>query len=192
VSSQSRSPHRFYGKLRRNDLDRLLEIEHEWRASLEQRKEHWRLYANRLLCVCLAQGGALHVVDGKNGIKDLDVYRFFAAHPKRPQPDPAIYRGRTTKDIGRSRLGKRTDRDGIRGFPGYEGRNVDIFSVALPVRPSAEPIGAIRALLANPRTGTERALAAKAVVLIDRDPPVAVWPPSAEGTALRGYAGEPS
>lgn len=186
----TRSRHRFYGKLRRDDLDRLLKIEREWRASLEQRKEHWRLYADRLLCVCLAQGGALHLIDGKNGIKDLDVYRFFAAHPDRPKPDPAIYRGRTFKDMGRSRLGKRTDRDGTTGFPGYAGRNVDIFSVALPVGPRSDPVPAIRALLARPRTDTERALAAKAVVLIDRQFPIVAWPPSAELAPLLGYAGE--
>jgi hypothetical protein len=32
-----------------------------------------RLYADRLFAVALCQGAALHYIDGKNGVKDLDV-----------------------------------------------------------------------------------------------------------------------
>jgi hypothetical protein len=83
-------------KLSDADLHRLVELARLWQQDLERRKPHWRLYEGRLLCVCLAQGAALHLIDGTNGIKDFDVYRFFAASPERPNPDPAIYRGRTT------------------------------------------------------------------------------------------------
>ena len=32
-----------------------------------------------LLCIALCQGGALHYVDGRNGVKDLDVWVFYDA-----------------------------------------------------------------------------------------------------------------
>jgi hypothetical protein len=73
-------------KLRDQDIDRLLEIERDWRRSLEHRKQHWRQYAPRLFCVTIAQGGARHLIDGKTGIKDFDLYRFFANLPERPEP----------------------------------------------------------------------------------------------------------
>jgi hypothetical protein len=194
VKRQERSPHRYYGKLRAEDLDRLLELELElerdWRKSLEIRKDHWRLYANRLLCVCLAQGGALHLIDGENGIKDFDVYRFFAAHPARPQPDPAIYRGKTHCDFGPSRFGKRTDAEAVARFPRFTGRNVDIFSVALPVAPDIDPALAIQALLGAPKTRTERELAAKAVVIIEPRPLRIAWPIRDAAVPLRGYTAE--
>jgi hypothetical protein len=57
VTPAARSPHRFYGPVLDDDLDRLVEIERRWRADLERRKEHWRLYADRLLCP--SRAGAL-------------------------------------------------------------------------------------------------------------------------------------
>jgi hypothetical protein len=32
-----------------------------------------------LVCVALCQGAALHFVDGENGVKDFDVWTFYAA-----------------------------------------------------------------------------------------------------------------
>lgn len=46
-------------EVRDHDLDRLVTIQRCWRADLERRNEHWRLYADRLLRACLAQGAAL-------------------------------------------------------------------------------------------------------------------------------------
>ncbi|MGA8926284.1 MAG: hypothetical protein WB462_08690, partial [Solirubrobacterales bacterium] len=41
--------------------------------------DHWRHHADRLLCICLASGGARHLIDGKTRLKDFDVYCVFAA-----------------------------------------------------------------------------------------------------------------
>jgi hypothetical protein len=68
VTVRVHPPHRVYGSVRDDDLNRLVEIERRWRARAA--KEHWRLYADRLLCVCLAQGAALHLIDRENRIKD--------------------------------------------------------------------------------------------------------------------------
>jgi hypothetical protein len=60
------------------------------------RRPRWRPYADRVLCVALCQGAALHYVDGRNGVKDFDVYMFYAAHPTGTFP----YRWRTEADSG--------------------------------------------------------------------------------------------
>jgi len=39
-------------------------------------------YAGRLLCRVLCQGAALHYVDHTNGVKDFDVWSFYAEHPE--------------------------------------------------------------------------------------------------------------
>ncbi len=45
-----------------------------------------RLYRHRLFAIALCQEAALHYLDGQNGGKDLDFWRFFKANPKRPFP----------------------------------------------------------------------------------------------------------
>jgi hypothetical protein len=176
-------------KLSDADLHRLVELARLWQQDLERRKPHWRLYEGRLLRVCLAQGAALHLIDGTNGIKDFDVYRFFAASPERPNPDPAIYRGRTHVDFGESRFGPRVDPGGRRPFPHFVGRNVDIFSAVLPVTPDSDPVTAIPEWRQSPRTTRQRALAKKAIVIIDPRPLRIAWPPLPPETELRGYLG---
>jgi hypothetical protein len=177
-------------RLTDDDLDRLLTIERRWRERLE-RRPHWRHYADRLLCVCLAQGGARHLIDGTTGLKDFDVYRVFAASRERPDPDPAIFRGRIHTDFGPSHFGDRDD-DAFRRlqarYPSLRHRNVDMYSLAAPVEPGSDPVEAIRTLLASPRTSKQAQVAAKPVVIIDRRPPRLAWPPELEDAPLLGYA----
>ncbi len=180
-------------KLTDADLDRLLTIERQWRESLERRKAHWRHYGERLLAVCLAQGGARHLIDGTTGLKDFDVYRLFASSPERPSPDPAIFRGHTHVDFGASHFGDRTDpafRQIQRRYPGIVHRNVDIYSIDLPVEPGRDPVPALRALLTAPPTHKLELLARKPIAIIDRRPPRVVWPVELEDAPLHGY--EPS
>jgi hypothetical protein len=42
------------------------------------------VYDKRVIAVALCQGAALHYVDGKTGVKDFDVFTFYAAHPEGP------------------------------------------------------------------------------------------------------------
>jgi G:T/U-mismatch repair DNA glycosylase len=179
--------HRCNLKLEADDLRHLLALESTWRRNLESQHDHWRLYRDHLVCICLAQGAAKHMIDGTTGIKDFDVYRIFTASERRPQPDPAIYRGRTVKDFGESRFGRRTDWWGRRRFGRFAGRNVDIFSATLPDS-GDDPVEAIQRWLSLARTGTERSLAEKAVVLIDGASPRVAWPRRAVGAALRGFS----
>jgi hypothetical protein len=73
-------------------------------------------YADRLLGRALCQGGALHYMNGKNGVKDFDVWSFYAQHDDWPFP----VRWRGTRDFGPSKFGR---------YPGdppqYTGRRVD-------------------------------------------------------------------
>ena len=115
-------------------------------------------YAGRLLGRALCQGAALHYLNGENGVKDFDVWSFYAQYDD--WPFPARWRG--TRDFGPSKFGR---------YPGdplrYSGRRVDLLGRSLPAPPGTDPADAIRRYLTARRTTSAKALAAKAVVLID-------------------------
>jgi hypothetical protein len=115
-------------------------------------------YAGRLLGRALCQGAALHYVNGKNGVKDFDVWSFYAQLDD--WPFPARWRG--TRDFGLSKFGRYSGDP-----PRYSGRRVDLLGRSLPVAPGADPADAIRHYLAARRTTSAKHLAVKAVVLID-------------------------
>ena len=61
---------RSYEKIAKPDLRKLLAFSNQDREEFFNRNPRWRkLYANRIMCVALCQGAALHYVDGKNDIK---------------------------------------------------------------------------------------------------------------------------
>jgi hypothetical protein len=115
-------------------------------------------YAGRLLGRALCQGAALHYVNGRNGVKDFDVWSFYAQYDD--WPFPARWRG--TRDFGPSKFGKYP-----RDAPRYSGRRVDLLGRSLRVGPGADLTEAIRRYLTVRRTRSAKELAAKAVVLID-------------------------
>ncbi|HXZ77485.1 MAG TPA: hypothetical protein VEH31_42350 [Streptosporangiaceae bacterium] len=99
------------------DLLRLAALAADAEAELFERNPHGSgRYASRLLGRALCQGAALHYVNGKNGVKDFDVWSFYAQHDD--WPFPARWRG--TRDFGPSKFGQ---------YPGdpsqYTGRRVD-------------------------------------------------------------------
>jgi hypothetical protein len=157
---------RSYQRITKRDLARLAGIARADREQMFARNPRWALYRKRLLCVALCQGAALHYVDGENGVKDFDVWTFFAASPMRPYPDPALYRRNRHVDFGESKFGARDDNV----FPGYHGRSVDLLSDSLQVGPSADPAKAIQAWLLHPTRDSPAFLAEKAVVMIDPAP----------------------
>lgn len=115
-------------------------------------------YAGRLLGRALCQGAALHFLDTVTGVKDFDVWSFYAGYGDRRFPE----RWRGTRDFGSSKFGR---------YPGdppsYSGRRVDLLGRSLPVPLGTDPALALRRYLEGRRTASARALAAKAVVLID-------------------------
>jgi hypothetical protein len=138
-------------------LRRLAEIAQEDRDGLFIRNPHLSLYGKRILLTALCQGAALHVVNGMNGVKDLDVYTFYAADPSVGYP----YRRRGVADFGDSELGRHPDDHGFRG------RRVDLLGRTLKIDPSSDPVAAVRDYLRSGATTTAKELAKKAVVVID-------------------------
>lgn len=133
---------------------------------------NWARYADRLLAVTLCQGAALHYLDGQTGVKDFDVWTFFAVSPDRPYPDAALFRRRKIADFGPSHFGRTSTAP-----PWMQGRRVDLFARSLEVSPSSDAAVAIRAWLRDCRTRTAAKLAQKAVVELDPLPGRIVWPP---------------
>ena len=111
----------------------------------------------RLVCRALCQGAALHYLDGTNGVKDFDVWSFYAERGDGPFP----YRWRGTADYGRSKFGRYPDDP-----PSFTGRRVDLLGRSLDVPLDAEPAKVLRDYLSAARTRSAKELAAKAVVLI--------------------------
>ncbi len=161
---------RSFARIDAADLLRLAALAAEAEAELFERHPGGSgRYVGRLLGRALCQGAALHYVNGKNGVKDFDVWSFYAQHDD--WPFPARWRG--TRDFGPSKFGRYPADP-----PQYTGRRVDLLGRSLPAAPGADPAHAIRAYLAAGRTTSARALAAKAAVLIvpvDRVGEI-VWP----------------
>lgn len=145
-------------KLTDEHLRRLAEIAETDRERLFSRNRHLEVYRDRILFTALCQGAALHYVDGTNGVKDLDVYTFYAESPAIGYP----YRRRGVSDFGDSELGRHPDDHA------FVGRRVDLLGRALKVEPSADPVSAVRGYLKAGATATAKELAKKAVVVIDR------------------------
>jgi hypothetical protein len=141
------------------DLLRLAELAADAEAELFARNPaRSGRYTGRLIARALCQGAALHYVDGRNGIKDFDVWSFYTQHDDGPFPP----RWRGTRDFGPSKFGR---------FPGdptrYTGRRVDLLGRSLPVAAGTDPADAIHCYLAAAKTKSARELAAQAVVFID-------------------------
>jgi hypothetical protein len=142
-----------------SDLLRLAELAADAEAELFVRNPGGSgRYAGRLLGRALCQGAALHFVDQQNGVKDFDVWSFYAQLDDWPFPP----RWRGTRDFGPSKFGRYPDDP-----PRYLGRRVDLLGRSLPVPLGTDPVAAIRLYLAARRTTSALELAKKAAVLID-------------------------
>jgi hypothetical protein len=126
-------------------LAALADADHESFTSRDRRQE----YRSRRLAVVLAQGAALHYLDGQTGIKDLDVWTFYAGLPATRFPAD---KRETHSDFGPSALGcqsydLRAARNAHelarwRRWSAYSGRRVDFLMRTLPVQADA-PISAV-------------------------------------------------
>jgi hypothetical protein len=167
-----KDPDRSLVQIERADLLRLAALAADAEADLFKRNPQGSgRYAGRLLGRALCQGAALHYVDGKNGVKDFDVWSFYAQYDD--WPFPARWRG--TRDFGPSKFGRYSGDP-----PRYSGRRVDLIGRSLPAEPGADPAGVLRRYLTARRTDSAKYLAAKAVVLIHPENRVGeiVWPVS--------------
>jgi hypothetical protein len=111
----------------------------------------------------------MHFVDGRTGVKDFDVWTFYAEHAEGVYP----VRWRTVADFGESRFGRTAT------APELRGRRVDLFGRSLPEAPGADPAAAVTRYLERGGSSSAKLLAEKAVVLLEpagRRGEVA-WPP---------------
>lgn len=131
-----------------------------------RRIPRYRVLRDRLLLVGLCQGGALHYLDRKTGVKDLDIYTFYGRHPDLDYPD----RRRKQRDFGPSSLGRHPDDVGL------SGRRVDLMGRSIDL--NAGPIDSVQTYLRRGRSTTAKFLAEKAVIAIH--PPElfgkTIWP----------------
>jgi hypothetical protein len=69
-------------KIEASDLERLAVLCREDREEFFSRHPNWRgVYSDRIIGVALCQGAAVHYVNGENGVKDFDVWTFYAGRP---------------------------------------------------------------------------------------------------------------
>jgi hypothetical protein len=111
------------------DLLRLAALAADAEAELFGRKPQGSgRYAGRALC----QGAALHYVRESNGVKDSDVWSFYARYDDWPFPA----RWRATRDFGPSKFGR---------YPGdpprYSGRRVDLLGRSADVTDGGRSAG---------------------------------------------------
>src|SRR5437763_10002021 len=143
-----------------DDLRRLGEIAQADREDFFARRPRYRPLREYVLAVALCQGAGLHYVNGTNGIKDLDVWTFYAQHPTVVYP---ARRPITPRDFGNPKFGRTDD------SPPFAGRRVDCLGRSLAVPRGADPVAALQNYLSNATTDTASALATKGVVLIEPD-----------------------
>ena len=126
------------------------------------------LYCDRLFAVALCQRAALHYLDGKNGIKDLDVWSFYREHPSRMFPP----RRRGKADFSDPKFGTSPD------FEHFVGRRVDLIGRPIRADDVSDPIEVLRTYLRKKKTTSAKLLAQKAMVLIEPSEflGTVVWP----------------
>lgn len=103
-------------KIEHEDLRRLLKLaKNDITSFFNRNPKYVKQYKDRESIVVLGQGGALHYIDEKSGVKDFDVWFFF---PEGEFPLPFRRRGQV--DFGESKFG--THPNDI----GYKGRRIDV------------------------------------------------------------------
>ncbi len=150
---------RSHAPITRADLKRLARITRLEREDFFARhREYAILYRKRVLCAALCQGGALHYINGRTGVRDFDVFTFYAAHPEAAFPHWHSER----YDFGPSKFGQ------LPGAPAtFRGRPVDLAGRSIEASPVDDPIEALQHYLRRGSTPVARRLAEKAVVLIE-------------------------
>lgn len=136
-----------------------------------RRPETGELYSDRLLMICLCQGGAEHFVRQRRGIKDLDVWAFFSANPARPFP----YRRRGVQDFGPSPLGRHPN------DIGFQGRRVDIIGRSIKRDPNQSAAESVREWLRQGRTDSAKLIAQRPAIVVypEGDRGRVIWDPGA-------------
>ncbi|HEX7166906.1 MAG TPA: hypothetical protein VF230_07985 [Acidimicrobiales bacterium] len=143
----ARSP-RSYEPVTDVDLRRLADLGEEHHDRFRAAHPAW---AGELLIACLAQGAARHRIDGVHGVKDFDVWLFYALPPGRSGAHFPWNRYTHHVDFGPSPHGRPEHSDAERANPAYDvdaweafaGRRVDLLARAIPAHADS-PEAALR------------------------------------------------
>jgi hypothetical protein len=160
---------RSYERITRADLKRLARIAREEREDFFGRHPEWALlYRRRMLGSALCQEAALHFINGTSGLREFDVWSFYAEHAEAPFPHHIV----SHRDLGKSKFGRALDAEG------YRGRRVDLSGRSLPCEASADPVEALQQYLRRGETPSARSLRQSAVILIEPEhyTGYVVWP----------------
>ncbi|RYD72280.1 MAG: hypothetical protein EOP84_23415 [Verrucomicrobiaceae bacterium] len=166
VSLMSRS----MKKITMDDLAYLAEVaDEDLNDFISRHPRYFGLKANRF-CVALCQGAALHYLNGTNGVKDLDVWTFYAHDGRNPSYP---YRTRRERLVERGTFAK-------------PARKIDLLGRTLDASKGEDPVRAVQRYVATHASASAKALAKKAVVAIlpARLRGTIIWPVSAQEQGL--------
>ena len=147
--------HRSKQKITKRDLHKLLRLTRADMDNFFDRKPTYRKpYKGKEKLVAFCQGAALHYIDGKNGVKDFDVWFFY------PQKGKVIlsYRRTGSADFGKSKFGKYPNK------PLFNGRGIDVLMRSTKFFNRGSPKACIVDYLTNCKSKSAKLLAQKAVV----------------------------
>ncbi len=122
--------------------------------SFFERKPRYTDYVGKEVLITLGQGGALHYIDKKNGVKDFDVWFFY------PQLGDIVlpYRRRGVVDFGESKFGKHPN------DKGFKGRKIDVMMRSDSHFNHGNPSLALQSYLKDALTTTAQMLSIKAMI----------------------------
>lgn len=137
---------RSYEPVTDEDLARLRSLALERAVEMRAKRPDW---CSELLAACLVQGAARHRLRGDRGVKDLDVYLFFARpYTETDSQNFPFNRGGTDRDFGASAHGRQLYTAADRVDPGlakriprwekFTGRRVDVLARAIETRASPQ------------------------------------------------------
>jgi len=142
---------RLFEHIEDSDLAKLCEIAiHD----SEEFAARYPKYQAAVVCIALCQGAALHYVDGRHGVKDFDVWTFYASGETPAFP----VRRRRSRDFEESKFGKHS------GDTRLVGRRVDLLGRSIEHR--SHCVFSRQAYLRDARTRTAGKLSEKPVVLV--------------------------
>ena len=150
---------RSYAIITKADLKRLARIARAEREDFFMRHAEWRvLYGARALCTALTGEAALHFTNGTTGVREFDVFTFYAQNPDAAFPPHRAGR----EDFGKPKFGK------LPGAPeSFAGRPVNLTGRDLDASPADDPVEVLHGYLRRGATRSARELREKAVVIID-------------------------
>jgi hypothetical protein len=163
---------RSYERITKDDLNTLkdlalIEREHFFDRNPKYRGSYW----NALIAIALCQGAALHFLDDKNGIKDFDIWYFYASAANVKYPPRAI----KLVDSRMQKFG--VNPNDVR--KGYVGRRIHLLGRDINCqheRVQHDPSECIVQYLMERKTETARRLSEKAVI--------GLWPASIFGKII--------